>query len=191
MVENYDNIRDLMERSLSGFEDYNTRVRQDNGFLLPNPPRDSRTFTTTSGKAQFTTHELPNVSVAEDRFVMMTIRSHDQYNTTIYDVHDRYRGLSGNRRIVLMNALDMVERGWKNKHPLSITSHFEGEKRHSKGWLAVAYDIPRKNIATYFPEANSLVPLNSTAAISNTPTSKWIQVTLDSELPFVQGDEEE
>ena len=191
MVENYDNIRDLMERSLSGFEDYNTRVRQDNGFLLPNPPRDSRTFTTPSGKAQFTTHELPNVSVAEDRFVMMTIRSHDQYNTTIYDVNDRYRGLSGNRRIVLMNALDMVERGWKNKHPLSITSHFEGEKRHSKGWLAVAYDIPRKNIATYFPEANSLVPLNSTAAISNTPTSKWIQVTLDSELPFVQGDEEE
>ncbi len=79
----------------------------------------------------------------------------------------------------------------KNRHPLSITSHFEGEKRHSKGWMAVAYDIPRTNIATYFPEANSLVPLNSTAAISNTPTSKWIQVTLDSELPLAQGDEEE
>ena len=188
---NYDSIRDLMERSLSGFDNYNERVRQENGFLLPNPPRDSRTFTTSTGKAHFTTHNLPNVSVAEERFIMMTIRSHDQYNTTIYDVHDRYRGLSGNRRIVLMNALDMAERGWKNQQSLSITSHFEGETRHSSGWLAVSYEIPRKNIATYFPEANSLVPLNSTAAISNTPTSKWIEVSLESESSLPKGDEEE
>ena len=188
---NYDHIRDLMERSLVGFDNYNQRVRNENGFLLPNPPRDSRSFSTPTGKAHFTTHPLPNVTVADDRYVMMTIRSHDQYNTTIYDVHDRYRGISGNRRIVLMNALDMAERGWKNRHPLSITSHFEGETRHAAGWLAVAYEIPRKNIATYFPEANSLVPLNSTAAISNTPTSKWIEVTLDSEKSLLKGDEEE
>ena len=191
LSENYDHIRDLMERSLSGFGNYNERVRNANGFLLPNPPRDSRTFSTPSGKAHFTTHPLPNVTVGEDRFVMMTIRSHDQYNTTIYDVHDRYRGLSGNRRVVLMNALDMAERGWKNRHPLSITSHFEGETRYSAGWLAVSYEIPRKNIATYFPEANSLVPLNSTAAVSNTPTSKWIEVTLESESSLPKGDEEE
>jgi len=191
LSENYDSIRDLMERSLYGFDNYNERVRQENGFLLPNPPRDSRTFTTPTGKAHFTTHNLPNVSVAEGRFIMMTIRSHDQYNTTIYDVHDRYRGLSGNRRIVLMNALDMAERGWKNRQSLSITSHFEGETRHSSGWLAVSYEIPRKNIATYFPEANSLVPLNSTAYISNTPTSKWIEVTLESESSLPKGDEEE
>ena len=180
-----------MERSLVGFDNYNQRVRNENGFLLTNPPRDSRSFSTPTGKAHFTTHPLPNVTVADDRYVMMTIRSHDQYNTTIYDVHDRYRGISGNRRIVLMNALDMAERGWKNRHPLSITSHFEGETRHAAGWLAVAYEIPRKNIATYFPEANSLVPLNSTAAISNTPTSKWIEVTLDSEKSLLKGDEEE
>jgi anaerobic selenocysteine-containing dehydrogenase len=191
LSENYDHIRDLMERSLTGFDNYNERVRSENGFLLPNPPRDSRTFSTPSGKAHFTTHPLPNVTIGADRFVMMTIRSHDQYNTTIYDVHDRYRGLSGNRRVVLMNALDMVERGWKNRHPLSITSHFEGETRHSTGWLAVSYEIPRKNIATYFPEANSLVPLNSTAAVSNTPTSKWIEVTLESESSLPKGDEEE
>ena len=191
LSENYDLIRDLMERSLFGFDNYNERVRNENGFLLPNPPRDSRTFSTPSGKAHFTTHPLPNITVAEDRYVMMTIRSHDQYNTTIYDVHDRYRGLSGNRRVVLMNALDMAERGWKNRQPLSITSHFEGETRQSDGWLAVSYEIPRKNIATYFPEANSLVPLDSTAAVSNTPTSKWIQVTLDSELSLRKGDEEE
>ena len=191
LSENYDRIRDLMERSLDGFDNYNQRVRNENGFLLPNPPRDTRTFSTPSGKAHFTTHPLPNLSIDADRFIMMTIRSHDQYNTTIYDVHDRYRGLSGNRRIVLMNALDMVERGWKNRQKLSITSHFEGEKRHSDGWLAVAYEIPRKNIATYFPEANSLVPLNSTAAVSNTPTSKWIEVSLESKLSLSKGDEEE
>lgn len=187
---NYDLIRDLMERSLSGFNDYNKRVRQENGFLLPNPPRDSRSFSTVSGKAHFTTHELPNVSIPQDRFIMMTIRSHDQYNTTIYDVHDRYRGISGNRRIVLMNALDMAERGWKNRQKVSITSHFEEEMRTSTDWIVVAYEIPRQNIATYFPEANSLVPLNSTAKISNTPTSKWIEVSLNTE-PFVRRDEEE
>ena len=188
---NYDNIRDLMERSLSGFDNYNKRVRQENGFLLPNPPRDSRTFSTPSGKAHFTTHELPNVSIPKDRYVMMTIRSHDQYNTTVYDVHDRYRGISGNRRIVLMNALDMAERGWKNRQKVSISSHFDGEVRTSSSWLVVAYDIPRQNVATYFPEANSLVPLNSTAKISNTPTSKWIEVSLDSEPFLGKGDEEE
>ena len=188
---NYDNIRDLMERSLSGFDNYNKRVRQENGFLLPNPPRDSRTFSTPSGKAHFTTHELPNVSIPKDRYVMMTIRSHDQYNTTVYDVHDRYRGISGNRRIVLMNALDMAERGWKNRQKVSISSHFDGEVRTSSSWLVVAYDIPRQNVATYFPEANSLVPLNSTARISNTPTSKWIEVSLDSEPFLGKGDEEE
>ena len=90
-----------------------------------------------------------------------------------------------------MNALDMVERGWKNRQKISINSHFEGESRHSAGWLAVAYEIPRKNIATYFPEANSLVPLNSTAAVSNTPTSKWIEVSLESEISLFNGDEEE
>ena len=191
LSDNYDSIRDLMEISLNGFHDYNTRVRQENGFLLPNPPRDSRSFDTPSGKAQFTTHDLPNVSIPSDRFVMMTIRSHDQYNTTIYDVHDRYRGISGNRRIVLMNALDMAERGWKNRQIVSISSHFNGEVRTSTDWIVVAYEIPRQNVATYFPEANSLVPLNSTARISNTPTSKWIEVSLKSE-PFEQkGAEEE
>ena len=108
----------------------------------------------------------------------MTIRSHDQYNTTIYDLHDRYRGVHGNRRIVLMNATDMIERGWKSRHIVDIVSHFEGEERRSDGWRLVAYDIPRGNIATYFPEANVLVPLKSTAAKSNTPTSKWIICSL-------------
>ena len=191
LVGNYDDIRDLMETCLDGFENYNERVRQPNGFLLPNPPRDSRTFDTPSRKAHFTTHDLPNVHPTDGRFIMMTLRSHDQYNTTVYDVHDRYRGISGNRRVVLMNALDMAQRGWKNRQIVKITSHFSGEKRSSDGWQIVAYDIPRGNVATYFPEANVLVPLDSTADISNTPTSKWVEVSFSTDSSNHLGDEEE
>jgi molybdopterin-dependent oxidoreductase alpha subunit len=180
LVEDYDAIRDLMEQSLHGFDGYNTRVRTDNGFALPNPPRDSRSFATANKKAHFTTHELPVVDVGINRYVMMTIRSHDQYNTTIYDVHDRYRGIHGNRRVVMMNAEDMAERGWKNRQAVRLTSHFRDETRVSDDWQLIAYDIPRGNVATYFPESNSLVPLDSTAAISNTPTSKWIVVSIDA-----------
>ena len=177
-VNNYDNIRDLMSRALFGFEDYNSRVRQENGLLLPNPPRDSRTFSTATNKANLLSHPLPDLSIPEGKFVMITIRSHDQYNTTIYDLNDRYRGVHGNRRVVLMNATDMIERGWKSRHIVDIVSHHNGVDRRSDGWHVVAYDIPRGNIATYFPEANVLVPLDSTAAKSNTPTSKWIVCSL-------------
>lgn len=178
LSENYDLIRDLMSNALAGFDDYNERVRTPTGFYLPNPPRDSRTFNTADKKAHFITHPLPNVTIDSDKFVMMTIRSHDQYNTTIYDLHDRYRGVHGNRRIILMNANDMIERGWKSRHVVDIVSHFEDGERRSDGWQLVAYDIPRGNIATYFPEANVLVPLDSTAEKSNTPTSKWIVCSL-------------
>lgn len=178
LVSDYDNIRDLMSEALAGFEDYNVRVRTPNGFALPNPPRDSRTFNTPDNKAHFIAHSLPDVSLDEDKFVMMTIRSHDQYNTTIYDLHDRYRGVHGNRRVILMNASDMAERGWKTRHIVDIVSHFENEERRSDSWQVIAYDIPRGNVATYFPEANVLVPLNSTAEKSNTPTSKWIVCSL-------------
>jgi len=175
---NHDLIRDSIADSIPGFERYNERVREPNGFELPNPPRDSTTFNTASGKAHFTTHNIPDLDIPEGSYVMMTIRSHDQYNTTIYDVHDRYRGIHGRRRVVLMNAEDMVQRGWRTRDKVNLVSHFNGEKRQSDDWQLIAYPIPRGNIATYFPEANSLVPLDSTAAISNTPTSKWIIVTI-------------
>ena len=185
----YDSIRDLMANSLNGFEDYNARVRETNGFLLPNPPRDNCEFATESGKAVFTTHPLPNVHVDNDHFVLMTIRSHDQYNTTIYGLHDRYRGVHGNRRIVFMNALDMSERGLKTRDVVDMTSHFNTTKRTSLNWIVVPYEIPRGNLAAYFPEANELVPLNSTADISNTPTSKWIEVSI-STSPLLIAEEE-
>ena len=190
LAKNYDQIRDLMERSLNGFDDYNVRVRQASGFALPNPPRDSQTFSTPSEKAQFMTHPLPDVSVGKDQFVLMTLRSHDQYNTTIYGLDDRYRGVKGNRRVLFMNADDMVERGWKSRQIVSITSHFGNEQRHSDQWSLVPYDLPRGNLAAYFPEANSLVPLHSTAAISNTPTSKWIVCTLSSSQTSNGAEEE-
>jgi molybdopterin-dependent oxidoreductase alpha subunit len=185
----YDTIRDLMANSLNGFEDYNTRVRGTNGFLLPNPPRDNCEFATDSGKAVFTSHPLPNVHVENDHFVLMTIRSHDQYNTTIYGLHDRYRGVHGNRRVVFMNALDMSERGLKTRDVVDMTSHFNTTKRTSLDWIVVPYEIPRGNLAAYFPEANELVPLDSTADISNTPTSKWIEVSI-STSPLLIAEEE-
>lgn len=190
LCSNYDSIRDLMEASLHGFTDYNRRVRNENGFSLPNPPRDDRTFNTHDGFANFTTHQLPDVSVGEDQFVLMTLRSHDQYNTTIYGLHDRYRGVHGHRRVLFMNADDMVARGWKSRTKVDITSHFNGETRESASWLLVPYEIPKGNLAAYFPEANSLVPLKSTADVSNTPTSKWIVCTLRSS-PVHNGVEEE
>jgi molybdopterin-dependent oxidoreductase alpha subunit len=190
LATHYDSIRDLMERSLVGFTDYNSRVRQPNGFALPNPPRDEQSFATPDGLAHFTTHELPHVHVEKDHYVLMTLRSHDQYNTTIYGLHDRYRGIHGHRRVLLMNAEDMVERGWKTKQKINITSHFNGEERHSENWLLIPYEIPRGNLAAYFPEANSLIPLESTADVSNTPTSKWIVCSLSSSKP-THGEEEE
>ena len=181
LADNYDRIRDLMERSLDGFDDYNTRVRQSNGFSLPNPPRDEQAFDTPNGKAVFTVHDLPDVQVPQDHYVLMTLRSHDQYNTTIYGLHDRYRGVHGRRRVLFMNANDMVKRGWKSRQIVSITSHFNAERRHADDWMLVPYDIPEGNLAAYFPEANCLVPLHSTADVSNTPTSKWIVCTLSAD----------
>ena len=181
LTQDYDAIRDLMSDSLRGFENYNERVRHDNGFLLPNPPRDKLEFDTPSGKAAFSMNPLPDVSVKSNEYVLMTMRSHDQYNTTIYGLHDRYRGIHGNRRVVLMNSLDMAENGLKTRDVIHLSSSFEGTLRQSNNWIVVAYDIPKGNMAAYFPEANELVPLDSVAEKSNTPTSKWIVVSLSKD----------
>ena len=181
LSQDYDAIRDLMSNSLSGFENYNERVRNDNGFLLPNPPRDKLEFDTPSGKASFSMNTLPDVTVKTNEYVLMTMRSHDQYNTTIYGLHDRYRGIHGNRRVVLMNSLDMAENGLKTRDVIHLSSSFKGTLRQSNNWIVVAYDIPKGNMAAYFPEANELVPLDSIAEKSNTPTSKWIVVSLSKD----------
>jgi molybdopterin-dependent oxidoreductase alpha subunit len=174
----HDRTRDLIEAVIPGFTDYNQRVRKKGGFYLPNGPRDGPTWNTPSGKAVIHSHKLPEREIPDDRFILMTLRSHDQYNTTIYGMDDRYRGIYNSRRIVMMNSNDMDELGLRPMDEIDLTSHFEGREILAEKWKVVPYGIPRKNLAAYFPEANVLVPLDSVAKGSNTPTSKWIEVSL-------------
>ena len=179
LVSDYDNIRDCIERTIPGFEEYNRRSRVDGGFYLPNPPRDKRVFQTKNALANIITHKLQPILAGKNEFVMMTIRSHDQYNTTIYSTSDRYRGISNGRRVVMMSLEDMETRGWKEFQSVCITSHFEGNEISSDGWKILEYDIPVGNVATYFPESNVLIPLESVADSSNTPTSKSVVVSIE------------
>jgi molybdopterin-dependent oxidoreductase alpha subunit len=177
LVADYDRIRDHIANVIPGFEGYNTRVRQPTGFYLPNGPREGR-FPTPSGKAKFTVHAVPRHGLEPDQFVMMTVRSHDQFNTTIYGLDDRYRGVHGERRVVFLNAADMAEAGVSQGDILDLHGHHDGEVRVARRFVAVPYDIPRRCAATYFPEANVLVPLTSVAEGSNTPVSKYVVITL-------------
>ncbi|WP_022824104.1 FdhF/YdeP family oxidoreductase [Hymenobacter norwichensis] len=176
-TENYDLIRDYVERTIPGFEQFNEKVRHPGGFYLPNGPRE-RVFTTDNGKANFTCTPYEKHVLEPDQLVMMTMRSHDQFNTTVYDYNDRYRGVHGERRVIFLNPEDMAVRGIKAKDLVNITSHFEGQQRHAEKFIAVPYDIPKGNCAMYFPEGNVLVPIGSVAYKSNTPTSKFVIVTV-------------
>ena len=176
----YDSIRDSIEKVVPGFNSYNERCRENGGFYLPNPPRDSRIFPTKTGSANFMSNELVSISPNDGEFLMMTIRSHDQYNTTVYTDNDRYRGIYSGRRVVLMNKSDMEANSWVEFDEVSITSEFEQKVVTSDRWRVVEYDIPKGNVATYFPEANVLIPLNSVADKSNTPTSKSVIVNIKS-----------
>ena len=180
LVEHYDRIRDLISRVVPGCDDMNRRVRQKGGFYLPNAARDNE-YKTKSGKASFAVSALDPIRLQPGQFLMTTLRSHDQYNTTIYGLDDRYRGIFHGRRVVLIHPDDLKELGWQAGAQLDITSHFcnEGkeELRTAHSFVAVPYEIPRRCVATYFPEANALVPINSVALRSNTPTSKAVVVT--------------
>ncbi len=180
LVEDYDRIRELIARIVPGCDDMNRRSRQKGGFYLPNAARDND-YKTKTGKANFTVSTLDPVPLEPGQFILTTLRAHDQYNTTIYGLDDRYRGIFRGRRVVLLNPADMKENGWKAGDHLDITSHFQKngqeELRLAPRFAAVPYDIPRGCAATYFPEANVLVPIESVALRSNTPTSKAIVVS--------------
>ena len=176
-ADDYDRIRDLVSRVVPGTAGYNERVRKPGGFYLPNGPREGN-FTTPSGRARFTVHPLPPDPLRKGELLMMTVRSHDQYNTTIYGLEDRYRGVKGDRRVVLVNGEDLRELGLEDGQTVDITSHFRGETRTARRFVAVAYDIPRGCACTYFPEANALVPARHVAHTSNTPASKSVVITL-------------
>jgi len=181
LSEDYNLVRDLIEKTIPGFDDYNKRISSASGFYLPNPPKDSRTFETKNGLANFFSHELSCIDNSE-KFTMMTIRSHDQYNTTIYGLDDRYRGIKNGRRVVLMNKDDLIENNLEKGDLVDITSSGDFEPIRSPKWYVVPYDIPRGNVATYFPESNVLIPLDSVADGSNTPTSKSVIVEIQKSI---------
>jgi anaerobic selenocysteine-containing dehydrogenase len=163
---------------IPGCDRYNERVRAPGGFYLPNLPRQGDFDHTPTRKANFTVHEIPKRDLLPGQLVMMTIRSHDQFNTTIYGLHDRYRGVNNERRIVLMNEQDMNELKLKPRDVVDVTSHFKGKQRLARHFTVLPYNIPRRCCAMYFPEANVLVPIDSVAEKSNTPTSKYVIVSL-------------
>ncbi|MGD9590242.1 MAG: FdhF/YdeP family oxidoreductase [Pyrinomonadaceae bacterium] len=173
----YDLIRDVIERVVPGFENYNERIRKPGGFYLPNPPREG-VFPTTSGKALFRSSPLEFVRVPTGRMLMTTIRSHDQFNTTIYGLDDRYRGIDGGRRVVFMNESDIADYGLSAGQLVDITSHWDDGERNVRRFTVVPYVIPKGCVAAYFPEANPLVPLGSHANRSGTPTSKCVVVSI-------------
>ncbi len=177
LVEDYDRIRERIERVVPGFEDYARRVRAPGGFLLPSGARRRR-FDTPSGRAHFRVHPLPEDALAPGRFRLTTIRSHDQFNTTVYGFDDRLRGLRGDRRVVLLHPGDLAAAGLREGQAVDLTSHFRGEKRTLRGFRVVPFDLPRRCAAAYFPEANGLVPLESQAELSHTPTYKSIEISV-------------
>jgi molybdopterin-dependent oxidoreductase alpha subunit len=182
MEKEYGIIRDHIEKIIPGFENFNQRVAGGEEFYLPNNARELD-FSEIGGKAKFTVHGLSAKEAGEKRLLLMTIRSHDQYNTTIYGLDDRYRGVKNERRVVFLNEEDMRELGIEKEQPVDLTSHFRGEKRVAPLFLALPYDIPRGSAAAYFPETNVLVPIDSTAEISQTPTSKAIEITISPAQP--------
>ena len=180
----YDTIRDEIAAVVPGCADFNLKVREPDGFQLPHPPRDSREFPTATGKANFATYPLQWVPVPSGRLVLQTLRSHDQYNTTIYGLDDRYRGISGGRRVVFVNPADIAALGLEPGSRVTLISEFADvdgavQERRAEGFLVVPYPTPVGNAAAYYPETNTLVPLDHVAAQSNTPASKAIIIRLE------------
>ncbi|PCE63492.1 FdhF/YdeP family oxidoreductase [Sediminicola luteus] len=176
-VDDYALVRNDIAEVVDGFTDYNKKLQNPSGFYLPNGARIGN-FKTKSGKAQFSMNKLPEWSLQDDELIMMTIRSHDQFNTTIYGLDDRYRGIFNERRIIMMNGADMEARGLKKHDVVHIRSEFNGVRREARNFKVVPYTIPPKCVATYFPEANVLVPLDSYAHTAKTPASKSVVVKL-------------
>jgi molybdopterin-dependent oxidoreductase alpha subunit len=177
-----DRVRDLIEACIDGFGDYNTRVRQDGGFALPNPAREGDFRALPDGRAVLTTYPVPTAPTfrpPDGALTLMTVRSHDQFNTTVYSEDDRYRGVHGDRRVVFLSPVDAVARGLADGQRVDVTSHAPDGTRTVHGFRVVLHDLPDGDCAAYFPEANPLVPLSSTAIGSNTPTSKSVPVTIE------------
>ena len=180
----YDRVRDRIAAVVPGCTDYNARVREPDGFVLPHPPRDSRTFPTATGKANFTVNTAEPIRVPHGRLLLQTLRSHDQYNTTVYGLSDRYRGIEDGRRVVLVHPDDIAALGFDDADLVDLVSEWTDdqgsiEERRAQRFRVVSYPTARGCAAAYYPEANPLVPLGSVAEKSNTPVSKAIIVRLE------------
>ena len=178
----YNMIRDAISRVISGFENFNARLAKEKFFYLPNAAKH-RIFKTSSGKAKLSVCPIPKHDLKPEEFLLTTIRSHDQFNSTIYGLNDRYRGVFAGRRVLFLNPLDMEARNLQAGQIVDIYSHFEGELRKAPRFAIVPYAIARRSAAAYYPETNVLIPICSVAAKSNQPASKCIRITLSPADP--------
>jgi anaerobic selenocysteine-containing dehydrogenase len=182
LIADYDKIRDLIEQTVAGFEDFNTRIRVPGGFRLPLPPTE-RQWHTPTGKAMFSVYsgvkEDADVLGAENVLRLITIRSHDQYNTTIYAMDDRYRGVFGRRDVLFMNQEDMAAHGIEHGDLVDIETLTAGRPLKLKNITAIVYNIAKGSVAAYYPEANVLVPLDYIDKESGTPSYKSVPVRVE------------
>lgn len=177
-VEDYSVIREDIEAVVPGFDQYQERAAAG-GFILPHPVRDRGEFATSDGKARFSVHPLPNQALAAGQYLLMTIRSHDQYNTTIYGLDDRYRGVYNGRRVLMMHRDDIESAGLDEGEWVDLVSHYQGQQRRAPSFRITAYDIPRGCVAAYYPETNVLIALDHHDSRSQTPASKAVVVSLE------------
>jgi molybdopterin-dependent oxidoreductase alpha subunit len=182
MGADYSVIREHIANVVVGCADYDARVSEPGGFTMPRPPHDSLTFATDNGKAHFTVNAVTAITVPPGHLVLQTIRSHDQFNTTVYGLDDRYRGVRGGRRVVFVAAQDLASRGLADGDLVDLVSVWSDGERRAPAFRVVVYPTPAGCAAAYFPEANVLIPLDSTADTSNTPTSKSVIIRLDRHI---------
>lgn len=180
----YDAIRDLIEKCIPGFENYNERVRGKSGFHLPNAARDGKFITEKYiDKAPFTISPLPLNKLATDEYLMASTRTHDQFNTTIYGLDDRYRGIKNERRVVFMNQKDMDRDGFAEGEKVDLFNYDDGIERIARLFVVVPYPIPERNTVTYFPETNVLLSINNVVGTSNMPAAKYIRIKINKHQP--------
>ncbi|MGX1641230.1 FdhF/YdeP family oxidoreductase [Sphingobacterium sp. NPDC055431] len=184
--DSYDAVRDDIEQCIPGFDNYNVRVREKGGFYLPNEARDKQYFSKKlEGKAPFTLTEVPDNTLADDEYMMATTRTHDQFNTTIYGLDDRYRGIKNERRVIFMNQKDIDKAGFKAGDKVDLYNFDDGIERVSPLFIIVSYQVPEKNTVTYFPETNVLVSVNNVVKESNMPASKYVKIKVKKHDPTV------
>jgi molybdopterin-dependent oxidoreductase alpha subunit len=183
MANDYRVIRRHIEHVVAGFENFEERVAEPGGFVLPRGPHDSRTFNTETGKARFTVNPPDAIEAPPGHLLLQTLRSHDQFNTTVYGLDDRYRGIHGGRHVVLLNPVDIAERGLHDGDYVDLISVWSDGERRAKHFRVVEYETTQGSAAAYYPETNVLVPLDATAIGSNTPTSKSLVIRLEPSPP--------